>query len=423
MSKLQNIKELYSKTLFVNITSLGLLQIANYVLPILIIPFITRALGADFFGKASYAQNIIAYLTIIINYGFEYSATQDIALHKDDKSKLTSIFWTVIRFKSILLIISFAILGILYFTFSKVNEDPLLYFYAALINIGFVMFPTWFFQGIEKMKDMAIFSFIIKLSGAVLVIWMINTPADYQNYILILSLSYVLVGIISFVYVVEKYDLNFKHKRDKVLNNKVIKKGAPIFLNNIFVCLYSITGMTIIGIYLTDKDIGLYAVVYKIIMAVTMILSTPVNTALFPMVSKKFNESVSEGFSFLKKTIITFLVIGIIVGFFIFITAPYIIQFFWESKSEEAIFLLRLFSPLPCLVTIASLLTVQGLYGLQMQKYAPVMGATVGICSVALGLILIPVIGVMGAVISCLIAETLEIIIALFLLIKRKLQC
>ena len=207
MIKQFNLTNLRSNPLFVNIASLGLLQIANYIIPLLIIPFVTRALGADFFGKASYAQNIISYLTIIINYGFEYSATQDIAIHREDKSKLRTIFWTVIRFKFFLLAVSFLLLAILYFTFSKVNENPLLYFYAALINIGFVMFPTWFFQGIEKMKDMAIFSFIIKLLGTILVVWVVNTPADYKNYILILSLSYTLIGIISFLYVIKKYDL------------------------------------------------------------------------------------------------------------------------------------------------------------------------------------------------------------------------
>ena len=42
-----------------NMFSLGLVQLANYVIPILIIPFVTRALGVDAFGKASYAQNIV----------------------------------------------------------------------------------------------------------------------------------------------------------------------------------------------------------------------------------------------------------------------------------------------------------------------------------------------------------------------------
>ena len=417
MSKLINLKKLYSKPLFVNITSLGLLQIANYAIPILIIPFVTRALGADFFGKASYAQNIIAYLTIIVNYGFEYSATQDIALHRDDKSKLRTIFWTVIRFKIILLIISFLILGILYFTFYRVNEDPLLYFYAALINIGFVMFPTWFFQGIEKMKDMAIFSFIIKLLGAILVIWVVNTPADYKNYILILSLSYVLIGIVSFLYVVKKYDLISNHEKDKALSNNVIKKGAPIFWHGLFAGFYAIAGITIVGIYLTDKDVGLYAGVYKIIMAITVILGVPIHTSIFPIISRKFNESIKEGFLFFRKTLLWSSILGIVIGCFVFFMSPYIVNLFLGHEFSQAIDLLKLFSPLPCLLIVASFFIIQGLFGMQLHRYAPVISIAVCVFSVTLSFILIPRIGLKGAVIALLLSEVLDILLGITLLV------
>ena len=122
--------KLAHNTLMQNIASLGLVQLANYAIPLLIMPFITRALGPEAFGKASYAQNIIAYLTIIVNYGFEYTATQDVALNREDKDKTRHIFWSVMKFKTVLLSISLIALALLYFFFDKVNEDPSLYIYA-----------------------------------------------------------------------------------------------------------------------------------------------------------------------------------------------------------------------------------------------------------------------------------------------------
>ena len=82
-------KHLHSNNnkLIENIASLGLIQVANFLIPLLIIPYIARALGVEAIGKVGYAQTIISYLTIIVNYGFEYSATQDIAIHKNDKKK------------------------------------------------------------------------------------------------------------------------------------------------------------------------------------------------------------------------------------------------------------------------------------------------------------------------------------------------
>ncbi len=408
-----------SNPLFVNIASLGLVQLANYIIPILIIPFVVRVLGVDFFGKASYAQNIITYLTIIVNYGFEYSATQDIAIHREDKTKLRTIFWTVIRFKIVLLAISFAILAVLYFTFSKVNEEPRLYVYAALLNVGVVLFPTWFFQGIEKIKNMALFNFSIKALGAVLVILLVSIPDNYQKYVLILSMSYVVVGIISFFYVLIKYDLH-NDEKNKELSKKVIRKGFPIFLNNVFVNFYTAAGMTIVGIYLSDMEIGLYAGANKIVIAVMMLTSMPVNVALFPIMSRKFEESKAEGWAFFKKSLFLVTIGGAIISILLFLFAPFIVNIFLGKEFSNAIFLLKLFSPLPFLVVTASMLTVQGLYGMQMQRYAPFVGAFLSIFSISLSLMIIPLWGIGGAAIAWVSSQFLEIILVGSLLIIKK---
>ena len=201
------IAKIKNNTILTNIASLGLLQMANYVIPILVIPFVVRALGAEGFGKASYAQNIITYLTVLVNFGFDYSATRDIAINKDNIIKRREIFWSVISHKSILLLLSFVALGIMYFTFSRVTEDLPLYIYAALVNVGFVFFPTWFFQGIEKMGKMAIFNFVSRAFGGALVVLLVREASDYRLYLFLNSIVYVFVGVVAFLYIIKKYEL------------------------------------------------------------------------------------------------------------------------------------------------------------------------------------------------------------------------
>lgn len=404
-----------------NVASLGLVQLANYIIPILIVPFVVRALGVELFGKASYAQNIISYLTIIVNYGFEYSASQDVAIHRDSKQKIKIIFWTVVHFKIFLLAISFVALTVLYFVFSKVNEEPRLYVYTALLNVGVVLFPTWFFQGIEKMENMASFNFAIKALGATLVILLVSSPSDYQNYVLILSMSYVVVGVISFFYVIEKYDLRNNDKKDKELSRKVVRKGFPIFLNNIFVSSYTVAGMTVVGIYLSDMEIGLYAGVSKAVIAVMMLTSMPINLALFPVMSRKFHESKSEGWAFFKKSLLWVAACGAMVSISLFLFAPFVVNTFLGKEFVSAIPLLRLSSPLPLLVVTASVLTVQGLYGMQMQKYAPFVGFFLGAFSISLNLFLVPRLGVSGAIIAWLSSQFLEsTMVGSLLIVKKK---
>ena len=54
-----------------NMASMSLLQIANYLIPLLVLPVVSRVLGASLFGSVGYAQNIVSYLTLLVNFGFE----------------------------------------------------------------------------------------------------------------------------------------------------------------------------------------------------------------------------------------------------------------------------------------------------------------------------------------------------------------
>ena len=144
----------------------------------------------------------------------------------------------------------------------------------------------------------------------------------------------------------------------------------------------------------------------------------PCTISLFPVISRKFNKSREDGLLFFKKCIGYLVIAGIIVGGVIFVASPYIISIFLGGEFQEAIPLLRLFSLLPCLIIIASTFTIQGLYGMQMQKYAPFVGFIIGFFCVFLYFILIPQMGLIGAVITYLIAEVLEILLVIFFLMK-----
>lgn len=405
------IAKIKNNTILTNIASLGLLQMANYVIPILVIPFVVRALGADGFGKASYAQNIITYLTVLVNFGFDYSATRDIAINKDNIIKRREIFWSVISHKSILLLLSFVALGIMYFTFPRVTEDLPLYIYAALINVGFVFFPTWFFQGIEKMGKMAIFNFVSRAFGGALVVLLVREASDYRLYLFLNSIVYVFVGIVALLYIIKKYDL-LPYTYNKEEFKSSFTKSFPIFINTLCAMFYTIFGMTLLGMYVTDTELGIYSGSYRIINAITMLAAMPIHLAIFPNVSKKFNEELKSGFAYLNKIILLVTPLMFILTIVIWVLSPILVDLFLGSEFTESIKVLRFFSPLPLLIVLASFFTVQGLYALQLQKYAPLVGLIVAVFCVLLNSYIIPKYGIIGAVIAFLLSELLEIIIS-----------
>ena len=397
-----------NRQVFKNMTWLTVLQFANYLIPLLIIPYIVRVLGMEIFGKVTYAQNIISYCTLTINFGFDYSATREIAINKENKNVREQIFWSVLKQKTILLLFSFAILLMLYFTFSKVNNDFALYLFVFLMNVGVVLFPTWFFQGIEEMGKMAICNVLIKGGGLVLTLLLVKSSADYLAYPLLTSLAYILFGAGAIIYVIKHYDIQYT-KSDKSTDKILFCKSLPIFLNNLFVSGYTIANLTILGFYHSNHDIAIYGGAQKIIMAILMLTSMPVNIAIFPKISREFELSQINGLRILKKALCVVALLLIIFCLWTYLLSSLFVNVLLGSEFSESINLLKLFSVLPFLVTIASLLTVQGLYGMRLQKYAPFVGLFIGVFSIMLNMIYIPIYGTMAAALIWILAQILEI--------------
>ena len=403
--------------------SLGVLQVANYLIPFIVLPVISRILGASLFGSVSYAQNIVSYLTLLINFGFEYSATRQISIARDNKQKTDAIFWSVIAVKSCLLVLSFAILAVLPLFMERVACDPKLYFYTALANIGIVFFPTWYLQGVQQMDKMAWANFFTKLLGAVLVLMLVHEASAYRLYPLLMSLASIIVGIGAMVYVVRHFAIS-RPVLSRQMMREVIQAGAPIFMNNVFVALYTTANMTILGIYTSDDVIGYFSGAQRLIQALNMVVVMPVSMAVFPEISRRFADSKTEGVQFLKKVLLWAGSAAAVVSLLTFACAPLMIRIMYGTGFAPSVEILRWLAPIPFLVMIATLLTVQGLYGMGLQRWAPWVGGVLALSCVGMNIWLLPLIGVKGVCISWMAAEVLEcILVSIILMTKGRKLC
>ena len=411
------------KTLYRNMVSLGVLQVANYLIPFLVLPVISRILGASLFGSVSYAQNIVTYLTLFINYGFEYSATRQISIARDDKAKTDAIFWSVIAAKSMLLLLSFVILAVLPFCMERVACDPKLYIFTALTNIGIVFFPTWYLQGVQQMDKMAWANFFTKLLGAVLVLALVREASAYRLYPLLMSLASIIVGIGAMIYVIRHFGIS-RPAFDRSTLREVMQAGAPIFLNNVFVALYTTANMTILGLYAADDVIGYFSGAQRLIQALNMVVVMPVSMAVYPEISRRFAESKVQGVRFLKQVLLWAGGAAAVVSLLTFVCAPLMIRIMYGIGFAPSVAILRWLAPIPFLVMVATLLTVQGLYGMGLQRWAPWVGIILAICCVGLNLWLLPLIGVKGVCISWIAAEVLEcLLVSIILMTKGRKLC
>lgn len=391
--------------------SVGVLQVANYLIPFLVLPIISRILGATLFGSVSYAQNIVSYLTLLVNFGFEYSATRQIALAGEDREAKRRIFWAVLSVKALLLLLSFAILAILPLFIPRITADPALYIYTALINVGIVLFPTWYLQGEQQMDKMAWANFFIKLLGAALVLLLVREASAYRLYPLLLSVASILVGGCALIYVIRHFGLGgFVCTREAL--REVVSPSWPIFLNNLFGSLYTTVNMTLLGIYVADNIVGYFSAAQKLVMALIMVVVLPVSISVFPEISRRFEESKESGIAFLKRAMLYAGSAAVVVSLATYLVAPLAIRIVYGADFTPAVQILRWLSPIPFLVMTATLLTIQGLYGIGLQRYAPWVGFTLAVVCITMNMILIPRMGVAAVCISWVVAEVLECLLS-----------
>ncbi|MBK7298995.1 MAG: oligosaccharide flippase family protein [Moraxellaceae bacterium] len=77
MGILQKIK---SHSVTKNVSALGVMQIANYVVPLLLLPFLARQLGIEAFGVVAITFASIQLVMVLTDYGFSLSATYAISV-------------------------------------------------------------------------------------------------------------------------------------------------------------------------------------------------------------------------------------------------------------------------------------------------------------------------------------------------------
>lgn len=181
----------------INFISLALLQGVNYLLPLLSFPFLFRVLGVERWGLVTFGYALMQYFIMFTDFGFNLSATKYISEHKTDLGKINSYLNSTMLGRFFLCGVSFAILLILITCFNKFKSESSFYLLYFGMIIGNVMFPMWFFQGMENMKYITVFNIVAKSLSFLPFFIFIRKPENYIYVPICYSFGFILAGIVS----------------------------------------------------------------------------------------------------------------------------------------------------------------------------------------------------------------------------------
>ncbi len=387
-----------------NFLSLSILQIGNYVLPMITLPIISRIIGPDKYGAVNYAFAFVGYFIMLVNAGFDLYGTRQIIGFKGDKQKISELFSRITFSKLFICVISTIIFLFCLFSIQQLREEKLLAIFTYLMCIGWIINPSWLYNGMQESRRYAVFSFVSKLLFSVAVVLMVREKSDYIYHPLITSLAHILVSGISFYYAIKKYQLKLHWIRfKKVLGTLNENKSLSLiwWITN----QASSTGIVIAGFLLSSAEVGYYSAALRMIIIIQSIVSMPLNTVLFPYIGEAFARSYTDGIDRIHRSFPYLILVAIIITAGTMIIAGPLIHIFFGAAFDQASSILRVLAVALFFSTVNAALGQQVLLNLKKDT-AQIIFITSGfVLNIILLLVCISGYGVTGAAIAWPVAE------------------
>lgn len=386
-----------------NIASLGMVQVANYAIPLVTLPYLTRVLGPMAYGQVVFAQVLMVYFVLLTDYGFSWSATRKIAAHRDDRAYISRVFigtWTA-QWLLVMVAASLATLAVLYV--DKLRPDASLYALAFTAVVGNALFPIWFLQGLERLQAVAAIQVTSRLVALLPIFVLVKAPSDAGFVLAINGGAAVLSGLLSIGWIRYQHLADW-HWPGWPAVMRELHDGRALFGSRVVISFYTTLVPLALGWIAGPVALANFSLADKLRTAAQALLS-PLSQALFPRMTHLFATDKSAAFHLLKRSLLAVLVIAGIASALLWIFAEPLAVLLGGEAFRPASAALRWLALLPLLIGLSNVFGVQVMLPNSMNRPFNIILTAAGGLSILLIWPLIQQMQAVGAAQTMLIVE------------------
>ena len=421
MSKVRiPIKSTLKNKEFRDIVSLMFLQGVNYIMPVLVLPYLITVIGAEGFGIYSFALSVCQYLILIVDFGFNLSATKQIAIHKGDKEKVSKIFSDTVYAKMFLMFVSLALALVLSLIPNFAVYRTAIFVMFGMV-IGHALLYVFLFQGLDEIRWVSFFTAIAKFMVLPLTFIFVKGPEDLYIAVFLQGFVSVVAAIISLIMIGTKKWVNLVRFSFNGMWN-AIKDAFPIFISNAATSIYTVCFVLILGYFATSDIVGQYSASERIMRVLILFVFAPIMQVFYPKVSRLAKTDKIEAERLYKKILygVTGIMSLICIGIYIlsYVIVPLAGDDYMGTES-----IMRVMAFAPIFIGTGGVIGQIYILAISDNKYKKyftktyIMAAIVAITSI---FIFIPTLKAQGAAIALLITEIF--VMCSFIYYKRKIK-
>lgn len=396
----------YNKEIWDTIYLLAL-QGFNYIFPLLVYPYLMVTLGAEKFGYIGFSMTITQYLMLVVDFGFNLSATKRVALYKNDKSKLDEIASATLLAKIGLLLVCLLAVFILAFCVPqfRVYSQTLLILFLMVVGNTFSF--VWLFQGLGKIRILSFVNIISKLLILPLTFVLVKTKEDYLLAATIQSAVYILGALITYIIIYQNKYIGHWFKTTLKTISREVRASYPIFLSTAASSIYVASYVLILGYFADPVEVGKYTAVEKIMRGFCYLIFVPLSQSFYPKISAMSVDNLQNSTKLVRKILMFIFVAMSGVFVVMFFLSPYLVAFLGKDYAGTDT-LFRIMSAVPIFIGLGGVLGQLGLLAMGNKtdkrnfKRTYLTAAVIALISIT---ILAPCLQSTGAAISLFLTE------------------
>lgn len=389
-------------------------QIFVMIVPLVTAPYLARTLGAGALGEYSYVNSVTSMVTTFTLLGIYQYGNRQIAYVREDKNKITSVFWQVISSRVVIAIFGSIIYVLIIALIGRYTTLFLIYYTYVL---AYYLDCTWLYVGVEDMKWAVIKNTITKILAIIGIFCFVKTTDDIAIYVGIQGASLLISNLLAYSQVSKfvgkpRFDLsNFKQD---------MKESMMLFLPSIAATIYFQSDRIMIEMITNNTaEVSFYDYAEKIV-TIPLTFITVLSTVMMPRIANEYSKGNSINISILinrAAKFSVFIAMPMMLG--VMCVADKLVPWYLGSEYTPAITGIILISPIIMSNTLTGISGSQYFVATKQINLLIRAQTFAAIANIIINAILIPKYGFIGAAIATITCSFSNAIIQYFYLQKQ----
>lgn len=373
------------------------------VLPLLTVPYLTRVLGVDIWGRVAFAQIVLGYFSQVVAWGFGWSGTRKVAVLRDDPEALARILASTLLAQMLLAVLMALVVILLVLCVPMFRADAALYLAGLGMLAGNVLFPIWFLTGLERMKESAGAQIVARVVVVILTFVLVRGPEDAVWLMGLGALGVIAPGLFCLWWLHHHYSMDWRAATIRSALAE-LREGAAIFISTVSVSFYTTAIPLVLGVSGGPAAVAYFGLADRARQAAQSVL-TPIAQALFPRMSHLFATDRVAAVRLLRRSGSLIIALALAISMTLWLAAPLIIRLLGGDAFLPAVPVLRWLAVLPMVIALSNIFGVQVLLPNHENRAFNIILGVAGLLSLALMPFLIGAKGAVGAAMNIVAAE------------------